>query len=257
MNTINLKNTGLLIQTNILPTEKECRLIFKEYREKMGVKCKKCSQKRHYFIASRMQWHCKNCGFRTTLRSGTALENSKLSFQKWFQAINILSQDVNGVSAKQLQLLIGLKRYQPAWSMLHKIRRSFIPHFKNNFHDESSKEVCHIVTESRCGIVGISESKDRILWRNLRYWNEKPAPYTFSKLLMPVNYWGCSIMMKTVKHSLNHAVTLFWQTIRKIHKWVSDKYLQNYLQIFRYFLSHQKTEEQYREMILTRLMAYY
>jgi hypothetical protein len=256
MSLLNLNSADLLANLKAFPSETECKIIFRDYREKMGIKCKKCSNKNHYFLQNKWQWQCSKCCFRTTLKSGTALQNSKLSFQSWFLAIYNFSNDLQGISAKQLQRDLGMKRYQPAWSLLHKLRRSFIPHYLNNLHDNSSKIEVDLPKAYRSGKIKISKFKNRLLWWNLKYWNAQPAPYTHSKLLMPVNQWGCESSMYKLKSTKDEAVELFWETMKKVHHWISDKYLQNYLQIFRYLLSRNWTIAQNREMILTRLMAY-
>ncbi|MBU2062250.1 MAG: hypothetical protein KKH44_10440 [Bacteroidetes bacterium] len=253
---MNLNSVEILTNPDVFPSEIECKLIFKDYREKMGVKCKKCSNKKHYFLQAKWQWQCSKCCFRTTLRSGTALQNSKLSFQSWFLAIYHFSHDMKGISAKQFQRDLGMKRYQPAWSLLHKLRRAFIPHYLNNLHDKSSEIEIDLVSTYRSGKVEVSKFKNRLLWWNLKYWNAQPAPCTYSKLLMPVNKWGCESSLNSLESVNDDTVDLFWECTKKIHKWVSDKYLQNYLQIFRYLFSRKWTISQNREMILTRLMAY-
>jgi len=104
------------------PTEEACREKFKEFRLKVGVKCKKCGSKEHYWKKNREQWECKQCTHRTTLKSGTVMENSKLPFQYWFIAMHLLTSTKKSFSAKEVQRQIGHKRYQPIWAMLHKIR---------------------------------------------------------------------------------------------------------------------------------------
>lgn len=51
------------------PTEESCQQHFKICREKEGVYCKKCNSEAHYWLQNKLQWQCKRCGFRTTLRS--------------------------------------------------------------------------------------------------------------------------------------------------------------------------------------------
>jgi hypothetical protein len=62
-------------------TEKSCRLHFKKVRDKEGVICKKCKYTDHYWLQYKEQYQCKACGFRTILRSGTVMEDSKLPFK--------------------------------------------------------------------------------------------------------------------------------------------------------------------------------
>lgn len=104
------------------PNEKACKEAFITNRIQEGIKCKKCSCKKHYWKKSKEQWQCSNCGFRTTIKSGTVMENSKLTYQYWFIAMHLLTTTKKSFSAKEIQRQIGHKRYQPIWEMLHKIR---------------------------------------------------------------------------------------------------------------------------------------
>tara|TARA_B110000285_G_C15054876_1_gene579004 strand:+ start:1142 stop:1441 length:300 start_codon:yes stop_codon:yes gene_type:complete len=62
---------------------------------------------------------CKECSHRTTLKSGTVMENSKLSFQYWFIGMHFLSSTTKTFSAKEIQNQLGHNRYQPTWEILH------------------------------------------------------------------------------------------------------------------------------------------
>lgn len=106
----------------MFPDEEACRLKIKEIREKEGVVCKKCKSKEHYWKRDKQLWQCKRCSFRTTLRSGTVMENSKLPFRYWLTAMQFLTHNKKSYSAKSIQNELGHKRYEPIWAMLHKLR---------------------------------------------------------------------------------------------------------------------------------------
>lgn len=106
------------------PDEQSCKSDFKNNREKEGVFCKKCGCSDHYWLQNKWQWECKGCKFRTTLRSGTFMEASKLPFRKWYLAMAFMSFSKKGMSAKELQRQLGHSRYESIWSMMHKIRSS-------------------------------------------------------------------------------------------------------------------------------------
>ena len=71
-----------------------------------------------------MSYQCKSCTARISLRSGTILESSKLSFMIWYKAIFLLSTTKKGFSSKEVQRQLGLKRYEPVWAMVHKLRKA-------------------------------------------------------------------------------------------------------------------------------------
>jgi len=102
--------------------EGSCRLKFKAVRDKAGVSCKSCGSEEHYWLKSKSMYQCKCCRFRTSLRSGTIMESSKLPFQYWFIAMYLMSSTKKSCSAYEVQRQLGHKRYEPIWAMMHKIR---------------------------------------------------------------------------------------------------------------------------------------
>lgn len=104
------------------PDEASCKALVKSYREKEGIVCTKCGSREHYWNTGVEAFDCKKCGKRTTLKSGTVMESSKLPFQYWIYAIYLLTMTKKGISALELKRQLGHKRYEPIWAMLHKIR---------------------------------------------------------------------------------------------------------------------------------------
>ncbi|MFN3943000.1 MAG: IS1595 family transposase [Flavobacterium sp.] len=104
--------------------EQSCRQHFKSERDKQGVVCKKCGSTGHYWKKDKECYECKSCRFRTSLRIGTIMENSNLSFLVWYRAMFLMSTTKKGFSAKEIQRQLGLKRYEPVWSMVHKLRKA-------------------------------------------------------------------------------------------------------------------------------------
>ena len=105
-------------------SEESCRIHFKEERDKLGVVCKGCSHTEHYWIKSQWSYECKKCRSRTSLRSGTVMQSSNLSFLIWYKTMFLLTATKKGFSSKEIQRQLGLKRYEPVWSMVHKLRKA-------------------------------------------------------------------------------------------------------------------------------------
>ena len=106
------------------PDEQSCKGHFKQQREKEGIVCKKCGCGRHYWLEGKCIWQCSGCGFRTTLRSGTIMQASKLPFRKWYLAMAFMTFSKKGISAKEMQRQLGHRYYEPIWLMMHKLRES-------------------------------------------------------------------------------------------------------------------------------------
>lgn len=105
------------------PDESSCIEGFKNKRLEMGVVCKKCQHTKHYFRKTDLKFQCKKCGSRISLRSGTVMENTNLPFQYWMICIELMTLSKKSFSALEMQRMLGHKRYEPIWFMMHKIRR--------------------------------------------------------------------------------------------------------------------------------------
>ena len=106
------------------PDENSCREHFRQIREQEGIVCKKCGCKNHYWLKAKWQWQCSECRFRTTLRSGTMMENYKLPIRKWYLAMAFMSFSKKGISAAEMQRQLDHSRYETIWVMMHRIREA-------------------------------------------------------------------------------------------------------------------------------------
>ena len=105
-------------------TEQDCITYFKIVKEKLGVICRKCQNTGHYWKSDKLSFQCKKCGYRTALRSGTAMENSRLPYLYWFKAMHLLTATRKTFSANEVQRQLKHNRYEPIWNMLHQIRKA-------------------------------------------------------------------------------------------------------------------------------------
>lgn len=114
MNIINFNNR--------FPDEVSCIEFIKEQRIQQGISCKKCADRKHYWLENKYAFQCASCGFRTSIRSGTVMECSNLPIRVWMMAITYITATKKGFSAAELQRLLGMKRYEPVFRMYHKLR---------------------------------------------------------------------------------------------------------------------------------------
>src|SRR5690606_39207693 len=104
------------------PDEDSCIAFIKEQRVRQGVICKRCRSERHYWLGNKKVFQCSGCGFRTSLKSGTVMENSNLPIRVWLLAMTFITATKKNFSAAELQRQLGLKRYQPVFELYHKLR---------------------------------------------------------------------------------------------------------------------------------------
>lgn len=105
------------------PDEASSINAFKNHRLSTGIICSKCEHTEHYFRKTDLKFQCKKCGSRKSLRSGTVMENSNLPFQYWMLCIELMTLTKKNFSALEMQRMLGHKRYEPIWFMMHKLRR--------------------------------------------------------------------------------------------------------------------------------------
>ncbi len=70
---------------------------------------------------SPLNYACRYCGHHEHPLVGTIFENSATSLKLWFYAMYLMASTRCGISAKQLELELGVT-YKTAWRMFHKIR---------------------------------------------------------------------------------------------------------------------------------------
>lgn len=68
-------------------------------------------------------YKCSDCREQFSVTVGTVFESSKIKLHIWLQACHMMSASKKGVSAKQLERMLGVS-YKTAWFMSHRIREA-------------------------------------------------------------------------------------------------------------------------------------
>jgi transposase-like protein len=113
---------NILSFNNRFPDEQSCRDYLKQKREDQGLICKRCGSMKHYWFESRELWKCSECGSWTNLRANTIMHKSKVPVRTWFLCIHLMTSIKKSMSALEMQRQLGMKRYEPVWYMMQKIR---------------------------------------------------------------------------------------------------------------------------------------
>jgi len=71
-------------------------------------------------------YQCNNCREQFSVTVGTVFERSKISLHKWVLATHLMAASKKGMSAKQIQRMLGVT-YKTAWFMMHRIREAMSP----------------------------------------------------------------------------------------------------------------------------------
>ena len=102
--------------------EEECLKFLIQSRWPDGFICPRCGNTSYYWIATRNLLQCKKCGYQVSVIAGTVMHRSKMPLTIWFQAAYLVTTHTPGISATQLQRQLGLRNYETAFAMLHKLR---------------------------------------------------------------------------------------------------------------------------------------
>jgi len=87
-------------------------------------------------MVKQRRWRCVACRYQVSLTAGTILHNTKIPLTVWFWAAYLMTTDKRGISALLLQRQMGLRRYETAWMLLHKLRRAMVNATREPLHGD-------------------------------------------------------------------------------------------------------------------------
>ena len=134
---------SLLDFVRMFPTDEACAGYLFRVRHPNGFVCPKCSSQIGWPIAARSIIECSN-GHQVSLKSGTVMHRSRQSLTTWFYAAYLMSTLTPGISALQFQKQLGIKRYETAFNMLHKLRSALVAPDREKQKNEVEVDECYI-----------------------------------------------------------------------------------------------------------------
>jgi transposase-like protein len=105
-------------------TEDACRAYLTRLRWPTGFRCAHCGSEKAWPVRGLRE--CAGCGYQTSVTAGTIFQDTRTPLPVWFRAMWWVTTQKNGASALGLQRVLGLKRYETAWTLLHKLRRAMV-----------------------------------------------------------------------------------------------------------------------------------
>ena len=90
-----------------------------------GIACPHCGSIRIAHIANRkpMPFRCKDCRKHFSVKTGSVLQSSNISLDKWAIAFYLYMTNLKGVSSMKLHRDLGITQ-KSAWHMAHRIRET-------------------------------------------------------------------------------------------------------------------------------------
>jgi transposase-like protein len=91
-----------------------------------GFICPRCHADNTPYRLKNGTLKCSACRKEVTVTSGTIFNKTRTSLKDWFSAIWYITNQKNGVSALEVQRLLGFGSYQTSWTLLHKLRSAMV-----------------------------------------------------------------------------------------------------------------------------------
>ncbi len=113
------------------PNEDACCAYLVARRWPKGVRCPRCgAEVTHTVSTMPWRWQCYACapnsGYRFSHIAGTVFENTNKPLRDWFRVVHLMLTSKKGVSALQIQRVMGFGSYNTAWYMCHRIRAALV-----------------------------------------------------------------------------------------------------------------------------------
>ena len=107
-------------------TEAQARAFLEEVRWHGNPTCPHCGGTDAYQLKGSATrpgvWKCSACRKQFTVTVGTVMHRSHIPLRKWVIAFHLMSSSKKGISALQLQRVLGIGNYKNAWHLAHRIR---------------------------------------------------------------------------------------------------------------------------------------
>ena len=88
--------------------------------------CDACGSEKVWAVRGGRLYECAECHHQTSLTAGTLFHGTRKPLKLWFRAIWEICVHRHGISAKDLQRILGLGSYETAWTWSHRIRRALV-----------------------------------------------------------------------------------------------------------------------------------
>ena len=112
----------------LFPDDEAARKWFESQRWPDGAYCPRCGtfNVQCNIKHPTMTHRCRDCPKRPmfSLKTGTAMESTKLGYQTWAIAIYLMTTNIKGVSSMKLHRDLGITQ-KSAWHLAHRLRKAF------------------------------------------------------------------------------------------------------------------------------------
>ena len=255
---------------DMFATEDKARRLFEDWLWGGARCCVRCGSENTYECSHKtMPYRCRDCGRYFSVRTGTAMERSKVPLRKWGWAIYFELTNLKGVSSVKLARDLGVSQ-TTAWFMQHRIREAFAgvavtlsgtvevdeAYFggkRANMSNSKRKTLTGRGTVGKQAVVAAKDRRTKMVVARVIDHTDKPTLQGFvddhaspdAKLYTDdaTAYKGTDRDHETVNHSVNefvrylagetvhtNGVESFWSMLKRAHKGVYHKLSPKHLQ---------------------------
>lgn len=115
--------------------ESSCRRMLARFRWGQEPLCVQCGSDKTWELANG-RIECHGCGYQMSVTAGTVLHGTRKPLRLWFRAIWEMCARKNGISAKDLQRILGFGSYETAWLWMQKLRRCMVRNHRSPLDGE-------------------------------------------------------------------------------------------------------------------------
>ncbi|HEX4077485.1 MAG TPA: IS1595 family transposase [Rhizomicrobium sp.] len=126
----------------LFPDDAACAAYLEQTRWEGGFSCPHCGVVAEPFRFANKPGvlRCRSCRRDTALTAGTVMERTRMPLSVWFWAAYLMSSHTAGMSALQFQRQLGIKRYETAFQIMHKLRAGMVRHDADQIGKPGSTE---------------------------------------------------------------------------------------------------------------------
>jgi hypothetical protein len=156
----------------MFPNEGACLKYLEKLRWPKGFACENCSIVSEPFriILRPRVLKCRSCHYESSVTAGTMMHRSKINIHVWFWAAYFVSTQTPGISALELQKKLGIKCYETAFQLLHKLRAAMIRPDRDKIGVEWPLEIdiVYLGGRTKSGIQGKTNQRPVIMAVEIR-----------------------------------------------------------------------------------------
>jgi len=162
----------LLDFQRMFPDETACLRYLEKIRWPDGFVCGKCATVGEPFRLSShpRKLKCRSCQHLESVTADTVMHRSKSSIHVWFWAAYLVATQTPGISALELKKKLGIKRYETAFQILHKLRDTMLRPGRDKIGAEWPIEldVVFVGGKTRSGVQGKTDQVPVIIAVEIR-----------------------------------------------------------------------------------------